>query len=132
MAIGAVHGARQAQAAAQKGQVAAWQLNAAYWDCLETQAHSLVQPDEPVWVKEQQLATLVTIEKVIGPWADQVHSPSEAQAELEIVTRPGDGTCLGEVVVGWFGPPGGPWTVKRTGSGASLPGNVFELPSTPL
>jgi len=132
LSVGAVHGARLVAAANGSGQEAAWQRNTAYWDCLDTQAHSLVGPDEPVWLDAPNYPALVTLAKVVGPWAELAPARADARVELEIVSRPGPGTCLGTVVVGRFDGRRGRWTVVRTGSGAAVPGNVFQLPSTPL
>lgn len=132
LGVGAVHGARQVAAADGSGQVAAWHRNTAYWDCLDIQAHSLVGPNQAVWLDAPNFPALVTLEKVVGPWAEVATVRSRAQVELEIVDRAGPGTCLGAVVVGRFDGRRGRWTVVRTGAGAAVPGNASQLPSTPL
>jgi hypothetical protein len=131
LTVGAVHGLRSTAALSTDRQAASWELDDKYWDCLTTQAHSLVRPGQPVWMDTTNLTVDVTLVRVFGSWADVVDSARQAQV---YVTVGSDGTsgCLGTVILGLFDGPRGPGTVTRKGSGASLPGSSSVLPTTPL
>ncbi len=101
-------------------------LDDAFYDCLSTQAHSLVPPTEPVFLRgsEANLAGIgdwVTMLKAIGSWVTFSGSPGAARTDITIedhvTNRP---ACLGTVVVARE-VRGGRTTV-RFGSGAHVPG----------
>jgi hypothetical protein len=108
-----------------------WERDAAYWNCLTIQAHSLVKPGERVEINRGGLAASVTLEKVVGGWTSLVTKAQNASAILSLEGRHKQGSCRGTVVVEYapgsslHGPP------ERVGSGAS-DGSGGSLPSTPL
>ncbi len=132
LAVGAVHGVRGTAALSSEQQVTQWQADAAYWDCLDTQAHSLFRTGERVWLDTTSVVTTVALGKVLGPWAVIEATRRRAQAYVALVPHHGPGACLGSVVVGRFPGRRGAGTVVRVGSGASVAGTVAKLPSTPL
>jgi hypothetical protein len=108
-----------------------WERDSAFWNCLTTQAHSLVVPGERVQINQATLPTRVMLEKVVGGWTTLVTNTKEATAVLLIKTDHARRSCLGSVVVEYtpgsnlHGPP------ERFGSGASDRGKD-SLPATPL
>jgi len=132
LTTGAVHGVRGTTALSSNRETASWELDVRYWDCLDVQAHSLVAPDQRVWMDTTNLVALVTLIRVFGPWAALVDSPRLARVYVTVRSGVARGGCLGTLVVGMFDGPRGPGSVLRTGTGASMPGSPLELPSTPL
>ena len=131
LTVGAVHGGRSTAANSTERQAASWQLDAAYWRCLDAQARSVIAPNEPIWIDRSDLVSFVALEKVLGPWADIASRRDEGRVVVTLSSRTGRGTCLGSQVVTRARLPGG-GTVVRHGTGASLPGSARQLPSTPL
>jgi hypothetical protein len=123
---------RQTERTSTSRQTAAWNLDDRYWTCLETQARSLVQPEEHVWIDPSVgLSRYVNLEFVLAPFVVIVPDRSQATAWLTLRTGHGSGTCLNWEVVGRFDGPGGSHTVVRRGTGASL-SSKQPLPTTPL
>lgn len=114
--------------ASTNSEVAAWNLDANYWKCLSTQAHSLLMPGERVRIVETNLANWVTLEKVIGGWTVPVTSGQSATVTLQKRDR---GSCLGSVVVEYRPASNGTSSRERVGSGDSLTSH-HPLPNTPL
>lgn len=131
LGVGAVHGARSIADGSTGRQAARWQLDADYWHCLTVQAHSVVRPAEPVWFDITTLDDLVILTRVLGPWATVVGRPGRARAYVTLRPAGHDG-CLGLRVVALLPGPGGPGSIVKVGSGATLPGRQQELPTTPL
>ncbi|HEY7947714.1 MAG TPA: hypothetical protein VID75_08560 [Acidimicrobiales bacterium] len=125
LAVGAVRGVRATAAQADPGEVSAWRLDLAYYDCLSTQAHSLVHRGETVDVSMSDPGLGVTLAKVVAPFAVITARPS-GHVVLTLVTRPGPGSCLGSVVVARD-----PSGAVRDGRGGSLVGHR-QPPPTPL
>lgn len=113
------------------GQVAQWQEDASYWNCLATEARSLVVAGERVEIDKQGLASKVILEKTVGGWTRVVSSAQNPSAVLALENDHSRRSCLGSVVVEY--PPGtrlrGP--PEKIGSGGSDPGKN-SLPPTPL
>ena len=125
-------GVRQTEARSTSGQSAAWNLDNRYWSCLETQARSLVQPQEHVWIDPSiGLGNYVNLEFVLAPWVVLVHNQNRATAWLTLRTSNGPGTCLNWEVAGRIEGPGGSRSALRKGTGASLFSRQ-TLPTTPL
>jgi hypothetical protein len=128
----AVHGERATAEISTDKQVAAWEIDARYWNCLETQARSLVRPGERVWLDTFDFVSQVTLIRIMGGWVDFTASAKPAQVYVTIRPATGKDGCLGSVVVALFGGPRGPGTVVRLGSGSSFAGSPNDLPVTPL
>ena len=113
------------------GQMVQWQHDVSYWNCLATQARSLVGPGERVEIDKQGLASKVILEKTVGGWTRMVSSTQRPSAVLALENDQSRHSCLGSVVVEY--PPGaslrGP--PEKIGSGGSDPGKNV-LPATPL
>ena len=102
-----------------------------YYDCLSTQAHSLVSSSTPV--RYRPGATLweaVLLNKSAGSWITVAPPGSTPSALLGIAHTGGPGACLGDVVFARIHQPDGSW-VTRTGTGASVPGSG-PPPAPPL
>jgi hypothetical protein len=125
LAVGTVHSARATDAQASAPVVAAWRLDLAYYDCLATQAHSLVRPGQTVVVSRADPGAWATLAKVVGPFA-VLTDRRPGHVVLTLATSPGPGSCLGSVVLA-HDPSG----AVRTGTGASLAGHRSP-PPTPL
>ncbi len=102
-------------------------LDDAFYDCLSTQARSLVRPGEPVFLEASRsdlagFADWVTLMKAIGSWVTFSDTPSGARVRVSVVdhvqARP---ACLGTAVVARSVRQGKP--VVRHGSGADVPGS---------
>lgn len=128
--VGAFHGARQSSSMATAADARSWETDAAYWGCLDAQAHSLVAPGEHIWYDTHSLATWVTLEKVFAPWTVGVSERSQAEVWVSLRPARGRDQCLGTVVVGARPEGAHGRVVLRTGTGGSLPGRQ-PLPSTP-
>jgi hypothetical protein len=113
------------------GQVRQWDRDAAFWNCLTIQAHSLVAPGERVQINRGGLATAVMLEKVVGGWTILESKADEASAVLVLKSDRSRASCLGSVVVEY--PPGSNLhgRPEKIGSGGSDRGSG-SLPSTPL
>jgi hypothetical protein len=125
LAVGAVRGVRATAAQADPAEVAAWRLDLAYYDCLSTQAHSLVHGGETVDVSMSDPGAWVTLAKVVAPFA-VITARSSGHVVLTLRTRTGPGTCLGFVMVARD-----PSGAVRDGRGGSLTGHR-QPPQTPL
>ena len=102
----------------------------AYYQCIDTQAHSLVTPDEPV-IFDASLGDLVTLLKGAGSWVTIADPASSAVVRLSLRNDvPGNRTCLGSVVVATYAEPHGGVRV-RIGSGSHVPGSG-PPPAPPL
>jgi len=128
----ALNGVRSTTNLSTQKQVNAWELDSRYWDCLETQAHSLVRPGERIWMDTTNLVYQVTLERIMANWTEFTSSARSAQAFVTIRPDKKQGSCLGSVVEGLFDGPRGPGTLVRLGTGGSVPGSTTELPETPL
>lgn len=99
LAVGAVHGARSTAALAGDRQVTTARLDDAYYDCLDTQAHSVARPGELVDVLTSNSSAWVTLVKVVSRWAILTTDAARARVTMTLVPRRGANTCLGSVVV---------------------------------
>ncbi len=126
LAVGAVHGVRTTAALSDGAAVASGRLDVAYYDCLATQAHSLVGPGQTVVLSMANPGDWATLGKVVAPWARVSRDAGRATAVLSLEPKPGPGSCLGDVVVARY-----PSGATRRGTGASLPGSG-PPPATPL
>lgn len=97
--VGAVHGARSTAVLAGARQLSTARLDDAYYDCLDTQAHSVARPGELVDVLTSNSSAWVTLVKVVAPWAVLTTDAARAQVTMTLVPRRGANTCLGSVVV---------------------------------
>ena len=97
-------------------------LDDAFYACLDTQAHSLVRPDQTVTLGGGNLADVVTMIKGFGSWVTVADRASRAEVVLTLHDgSPGPGTCLGATVIATFRGPGG-HDVVRVGTGAEVAG----------
>jgi hypothetical protein len=105
-------------------------LDDAFYHCIDVQARSLVSPGQPVDLVDN-LGDLVTLLKGVGSWVTVADPPSSAVAQLSLRDGvPGNGACLGTVVVARFPGPGHSFT-ERVGTGANVPG-TGPPPAPPL
>ncbi len=119
LALGSTAVARRTSALQSPAQIRADTLDARYYDCLATQAHSLVRPGQGVNLYDNGLGDFVTLAKTVAGWTTLTANPHDVQLVLRPVTT---GGCRGSAVVALVpGPAGTPPTV-RVGRGASLPG----------
>jgi len=103
----------------------------AFYQCLDTQAHSLVRPGQTVVLSTDNLADVITMIKGFGSWVTVADPPSRAQVTLTLHDGPAaPGTCLGTRVVATTVGPGGV-RVVRLGTGAQVPGQG-PPPAPPL
>lgn len=106
-------------------------LDDAYYDCLDTQAHSLISPHTPVRYRPGvTLGESIVLNKTVGSWIDVAVPGTSPVAFLGIRHTGGPGSCLGDVVVAKFRTPDGRW-ITRFGHGAAVPGNG-PPPAPPL
>jgi hypothetical protein len=131
LGVGAVHAIRQTTSLSTGADIRAWQADARYWACLDSQAHSLVKSGGHVFLVPHSLGELVILDKVLSPWAIVVQDRDQASAQLSVREATGPDTCLGTRLQGRFPNPSGPGTIVRAGTGGSDPGHR-SLPSTPL
>jgi hypothetical protein len=131
LGVGAVHAVRQTTSLSTAADVRAWQRDARYWACLDSQAHSLVRSGTHVFLVTHSLSDLVILEKVLSPWAIVVQDRDQASMQLSAREATGPDTCLGIRLQGRYPNPSGPGTIIRAGTGGSDPGHG-SLPSTPL
>ena len=117
--------------ASSSGQVRQWERDAAFWNCLTTQAHSLVAPGERVQIDRQGLAAAVMLEKAVGGWTILVTKADQASAVLVLKSDNHRESCLGSVVVEYAPGSNLAGRPEKIGSGASDHGGG-SLPSTPL
>lgn len=106
-------------------------LNDAFFSCLDSQARSLVSPDQPVRLDASNLSDFIILLQGVGSWVTIADPRSDAVASLSLRNNvSGPGACLGTVVVAHYTPPRHGVSV-RVGSGATVPGNG-PPPTTPL
>lgn len=106
-------------------------LDDPFYDCLDTQAHSLVRPGQTVTIDTDNLADVVTMLKGFGSWVTVADPASSADVVLALHDgTAGPGTCLGTTVVATYHHPDGRTTV-RVGTGAHVPGQG-PPPAPPL
>ena len=105
--------------------------DAAFWNCLTAQAHSLVAPGERVQIDRQGLAAGVMLEKAVGGWTILVTNADQASAVLVLKRDNHRASCLGSVVVEYAPGSNLAGRPEKIGSGASDRGSG-SLPSTPL
>ncbi|MHB1777224.1 MAG: hypothetical protein ACYCU7_14715 [Acidimicrobiales bacterium] len=117
LGAGAVHGARSAASLAGARSVAAANLDDRYYDCLTTQARSLVPPGRRVVISTANLANWGTLGKAVAGWAVVTRHRRRAVAVLSLAADHGPGACLGSVVVARYADG-----AVRRGHGASVPG----------
>jgi hypothetical protein len=120
LTVGSVHLARQTTAVTDPAQVHADEMDAHYYQCLNTQARSLVHPGEPVRLTGS-LAAVVTLGKVLGGWA--VLTTSDHAVQLTLLPTQAGG-CYGFVVAGTFPGATGVSPIERLGHGASVRGTM--------
>jgi hypothetical protein len=114
LAVGSVHLARQTTSVTDPAQVRADRVDARYYQCLDTQARSLVRPGQEVRLIGD-LASVVTLGKAVGGWTVLATGPHVVQLSL----RPArTGGCDGVVVAGRFPAAGDGPAVERLGHGA--------------
>jgi hypothetical protein len=131
LGVGAVHAVRQTSSLSSAADVRAWQADARYWACLDSQAHSLVRSGTHVFIDTHNLGDLITLEKVLSPWAIVVQHRDQASVRVSLFDTTGPDTCLGTRLQGRYPSPSGPRTIVRDGTGGSYPGHR-SLPPTPL
>ena len=103
----------------------------AFYQCIDTQAHSLVAPGRSVALSTDNLADVVTMIKGFGSWVRVADPAARAQVVLTLHNNvSGSGTCLGTQVVGTSVGPDGR-TVVRIGTGAEVAG-TGPPPAPPL
>jgi hypothetical protein len=122
LGFGTVHATGARDALQTPAAVASARLDVAYYDCLTTQAHSLLRPGEAVSIHGDPTAPLVTLTKVVGGWVDLVPAGEPVPRHLDLVATHGRNGCLGTVVVLTSTGPGGHRTTV-VGRGASVPGH---------
>lgn len=100
-------------------QLAATNLDNAYYRCLDVQTQSLVMPGQVVVVSGP--GNVADLLRAAGSWLKAAPAGDLTAPVLRIVERSGPGTCHGSVIEGVF-PNGRGDHVVRIGSGASVPG----------
>jgi hypothetical protein len=88
----------------------------AYYSCLEAEAHSLVRPDDVVYLAEPDLARWVTVTKAVGGWADLTLHRSQATVALLLEHTSKGPTCAGDVLLSIRHPHGRVVMVRATQS----------------
>ncbi len=101
-----------------------------YYQCLDTQARSLISPNQPIAIDTGNLGDFISLLKAIGSWATFSDSSSSAPVKLSLRTIRGSGGCRGSVVVADFASPH-QGVSPRVGTGASMPGHG-PPPAPPL
>ena len=101
-----------------------------YYQCLDTQARSLISSNQPIAIDTANLGDFISLLKAIGSWATFADSSSSAQVKLSLRTIRGSGGCRGSVVVADFASPHR-GVSPRVGTGASMPGHG-PPPAPPL
>ena len=133
LGVQAVNGARTVSVQRQSTAARNASLDDAYYDCLDTQAHSLVSPGQSVTIYADNLANFIILLKTAGSWATFADSPSSAAVQLSLRTVSGGGgrfACRSSVVVAHYATPQHGIS-ERVGSGASVAGQG-PPPAPPL
>lgn len=117
--VGAARGNSTVTSLTSASQMAATDLDNAYYRCLDVQAQSLVMSGQVVNVSGP--GNVADLLRAAGSWLKAAPAGDVAAPVLRIVERSGPGTCHGSVVEGAF-PNGRGGHVVRIGSGASVPG----------
>ena len=106
-------------------------MDDAFYGCLDTQAHSLVSPNQPVVINPIDISDFITMLKAFGSWVDIADPPSSSDVILSLRDNvQGGGACLGSEVVAKYRTPGH-GVREKTGFGASVPGSG-PPPAPPL
>lgn len=126
----AVSGAHTVDAQRQATAVHNATIDDDYYQCLDTQARSLVSANQSVAIYTPNLADFISLLKAIGSWVTFADAASSADVRLSLRTIPGPGGCRGSVVVANFAVPQ-QGASQRVGSGASMPGHG-PPPAPPL
>ena len=101
-----------------------------YYQCLGTQARSLVSPDQSVAISTPNLVDFISLLKAIGSWVTFADLATNADVRLSLRTIPGSGGCRGSVVVATYAVPH-QGVNPRVGTGATMPGHG-PPPAPPL
>lgn len=131
LGVQAVHGAQAVSVQRQSTAARNASLDDAYYGCLDTQAHSLVSPNQSVTINADNLADFIILLKTTGSWVTFADSPSSAAVQLSLRTVSGGGNaCRSSVVVAHYATPQHGRS-ERVGSGASVAGQG-PPPAPPL
>jgi hypothetical protein len=120
LVFGAADGNASVTSITSAAQLAATNLDNAYYRCLDVQTRSLVAPNQPVtFYQHDNVADLL---RASGRWLVAAPQSDVSVPQLLLVSRPGPGSCHGAVVEARV-PLAGGGTVVRVGTGASLSGS---------
>jgi hypothetical protein len=117
--FGAARGNSTVASLTSTSQIAATNLDNAYYRCLDVQTQSLVMPGQAVVVAHQ--GNVADLLRAAGSWLKAAPADDRTAPALRIVERSGPGTCHGWVIEGVFSNGLGGHVV-RIGTGASVPG----------
>ncbi|HEX3794854.1 MAG TPA: hypothetical protein VHV57_10180 [Acidimicrobiales bacterium] len=110
IALTAVHAARSESHLATPALVHSATQSDAYFECLSTQAHSLVSAHDIVYLPKPTLANWVTLTKVIGGWVRLTLRPASSTVALALLHSTRGATCQGDYLV----------TIRRQSGGRAL------------
>jgi hypothetical protein len=71
----------------------------AYFACLTTQAHSLLESRDVVYLSDPTLSSWVTLTKVIGGWARETLEVRRSTVGLTLISESNGPTCEGQALV---------------------------------
>jgi hypothetical protein len=126
----AVSGAHTVSAQRQSTTVRNATIDDEYYQCLDTQARSLIAPNQSVAIYTPSLVDFITLLKAVGSWVTFADASSGADVRLSLRTITGSGGCRGSVVVANYAVPH-QGVSQRVGTGASMPGHG-PPPAPPL
>jgi hypothetical protein len=118
--FGAARGNSTVASLTSTSQMAATNVDNAYYHCLDIQTQSLVMPGQAVVVAYQ--GNVADLLRAAGSWLRAAPADDRNAPSLRIVERSGPGTCHGSVIEGVFSNGRGGGHVVRIGTGASVPG----------
>jgi hypothetical protein len=85
----------------------------AFYNCLDAEGHRLIQPNEVVWVAQDNLASWVEVTKAIGGWAHLTEHRVHASLAVLLEQDPRSSSqpnCQGQVLI----------TIRQTRTGRIL------------
>jgi hypothetical protein len=111
--VTAVHAARSETSLATPALVRSAAQSDDYFDCLRTQAHSLVTSHDVVYLPNPSLENWVTLTKVIGGWVRLTLRPDSSTVAMVLSHGTGGDTCQGDYLVTIRHLPGGRDRISR-------------------
>jgi hypothetical protein len=85
----------------------------AFYNCLDAEGHRLIQPNDVVWVAQDNLASWVEVTKAIGGWAHLTEHRVHASLAVLLLQDPRSSSqpnCQGQVLI----------TIRQTRTGRIL------------